>query len=147
MCENVYKSLVPQRRLRIETFVQLKSVRTRGRNPLLSARFDPSFFLFSFARYAAINSDWRTHGALRGSRFKEGRNARVCLCLSLVNPNQNSQFMERVTYAAHLAIRCPNARKSDHPPTTSNRARDLLLDLASLPRFPAPCPFSPRRQR
>lgn len=68
---------------------------------------------FSFARYVTINSDWRTRDALRDSRFKEG-----CACSrpSLVNLNQNSQFMERVLCAARHKIRCPNARKSDHPP-------------------------------
>lgn len=37
--------------------------------------------------------------------------------------------MERVTCAAHLEIRCPNARKSDHPPTTSNRARAICSSI------------------
>lgn len=67
-------TLVLQKRLRFETFVLSESVRARGRNPLPPAWFAPSFFLFSFAKYAAINSDWRTRGALRGSRFKESRN-------------------------------------------------------------------------
>lgn len=83
------------------------------------------FPLFFREGYPAINFDWRTHGALRGSRIKEGRNVRACLRLPLVNPNQNSQFMERVTIV-RLAIRCPNARKSDHPPATSDRARFAL---------------------
>lgn len=74
-----HTTLVPHKRSRIEAFALSERVRARGRNPLPPARFDPSFFLFSFARYAAVNFDWRTRGAPRGSRFKEGRNVRACL--------------------------------------------------------------------
>ena len=77
--------------------------------PFFASEISSSYFsYFLFARYAAINFDWRTRGVPRGARFKE----RAC---ALVNPNQNSQFIGWVTCAARLEIRCPNARKSDHP--------------------------------
>lgn len=98
-----YEALA-RRGLRNETFALSRNVqvaRTRKefsfaseiRRPL-SRLPPPPFFLFSFARYAAINFDWRTRGALRSSRFKESRNVRAC------SPSTRKSQSELAIYGA-----------------------------------------------
>jgi len=63
---------IAKKRIKRRNFASSQSVQTQDPAPL--AVFAPSFFLFSFAKCAAINSDWRTRA---GSRFKEGHNVRI----------------------------------------------------------------------
>lgn len=85
-----------------------------------SALTNPAFFLFSFARYATINSDWRTRGALRSSRFKKSRNVRA------YSPSTRKSQSEFAIYgegyhrtSPNLLSKCTQIRSSS---SKSNRA-------------------------
>lgn len=100
-------------------------------NSLLQATFDCSFFLFSFTRYAVINSHWRTRSALRGFHFKEDHNVRS----PFTRKFQSELAIYGVVYgrtSRNSLSECTQIRSSPQRRVT---ARDLLFDLAPLPRF------------
>jgi len=111
--------------------------RTDSESTFASCVRPPSFFLFSFARCAPINSNWRTRG---GSRFKESHTT----CASPTRKSQSEPAIYGAGYrrAASLS-KCTQIRSS---PRTSNRRCDLFFDLAPFPRSPRFLSFSADRR-
>lgn len=89
------------------------------------------FLVFSFTRYAVINSHWRTRSALRGFHFKEDHNVRS----PFTRKFQSELAIYGVVYgrtSRNSLSKCTQIRSSPQRRVT---ARDLLFDLAPLPRF------------